>query len=247
MNSRLLGCETDNTASHPRGTESSVTVMWGLQVVHNTRLLCLQLLLHDVCGWLMPYSLCLKCFCATTCQFRSYEWVQMQWQHHPFFSDLCPSTLISCSVSFGTDGNPQPTDELSKCSTNILRWFIGSYIFWGGPDSSVGIATRHGLDGPGIQSQWGRDFPHLLIQTGPGAHPASCTMGTGSFPGVKSGRGVTLTPHPLLVPWSWKSRAIPLLPVWAVRPVQSLSACTRVHFTLSSSLSLSVGRVAQSV
>jgi len=30
-------------------------------------------------------------------------------------------------------------------------------------------------------------------------------MGTGSFPGVKSGRGVTLTHHPLLVPWSWKS------------------------------------------
>ena len=28
------------------------------------------------------------------------------------------------------------------------------------------------------------------------------------------------------------SRAIPLLPLWAVRPEQSLSACTRVHFTL---------------
>jgi hypothetical protein len=55
-------------------------------------------------------------------------------------------------------------------------------------------------------------------------------MGTGSFPGVKSGRGVNLTPHPLLVPWSLKSRAIPLLPLWSVRPVQSLSACTRVHF-----------------
>ena len=27
------------------------------------------------------------------------------------------------------------------------------------------------------------------------------------------------------------SRAIPLLPLWAVLPVQSLSACTRVHFT----------------
>jgi len=27
-------------------------------------------------------------------------------------------------------------------------------------------------------------------------------MGTGSFPGVKNGRGVTLTSHPLLVPWS---------------------------------------------
>jgi hypothetical protein len=31
---------------------------------------------------------------------------------------------------------------------------------------------------------------------------ASCTMGTGSFPGVKSGWGMTLTPHPLLLPWS---------------------------------------------
>jgi len=29
-------------------------------------------------------------------------------------------------------------------------------------------------------------------------------MDTGSFPGVKSGRGVTLTPHPLLVPGSKK-------------------------------------------
>ena len=50
------------------------------------------------------------------------------------------------------------------------------------------------------------------VQTGPGAHPASCTIGTGSFPGVRSGRGVTLTPHPLLVPWSRKGRAIPLPP-----------------------------------
>jgi hypothetical protein len=38
------------------------------------------------------------------------------------------------------------------------------------------------------------------VQSGPGAHPASCTMGNGSFPGVESGRGLTLTPHPLLVP-----------------------------------------------
>ena len=40
------------------------------------------------------------------------------------------------------------------------------------------------------------------VQTGPEAHPASCTMGTGSFPGVRCGRDVTLTPHPLLVPRS---------------------------------------------
>ena len=29
-----------------------------------------------------------------------------------------------------------------------------------GRDSSVGIATRYGLDGPGIESRWARDFPH---------------------------------------------------------------------------------------
>jgi len=28
---------------------------------------------------------------------------------------------------------------------------------------------------------------------------------TGSFPGIKCGRGVLLTTHPLLVPRSWKS------------------------------------------
>jgi hypothetical protein len=102
----------------------------------------------------------------------------------------------------------------------------------GGPCSVVGIATRYGLDGPGIDSRWGARFP-APVQIGPGAHSATCTTGTGSFPGVKSGRGVTLTPHPLLVLRSWKSRAIPLLPLWTVRPVQSLSTCTRVTFTLT--------------
>ena len=29
-----------------------------------------------------------------------------------------------------------------------------------GRDSSVGIVTRYGLDCPGIESRWGRDFSH---------------------------------------------------------------------------------------
>jgi hypothetical protein len=56
-----------------------------------------------------------------------------------------------------------------------------------GRDSSVGIATRYGLDGPGIESRWGARFT-APVQTGSGAHSASCTMGTGSFPGVKRPR-----------------------------------------------------------
>ena len=69
-------------------------------------------------------------------------------------------------------------------------------------DSSVGIATRHGLDGSMIESPWGggQDFPHSF--PGPGAHPASCRMGTRSLTGLGggSGQGVALTTHPHLVP-----------------------------------------------
>ena len=56
---------------------------------------------------------------------------------------------------------------------------------YGGRDCSFGIATRYGLDGPGIESRWGAKF-FALVQTGPGAHPASYTMGTGSFPGLNA-------------------------------------------------------------
>ena len=53
------------------------------------------------------------------------------------------------------------------------------------------------------------------IQTGPRAQPASGILGTQSFPGVKYGRGVLLTTHPLLGPWSRKSWAITLPTLWA--------------------------------
>ena len=49
--------------------------------------------------------------------------------------------------------------------------------------SSVGIVTELRAGRSGIESRWGRDFPP--VQTGPGAYPAPCKMGTGSFPGVK--------------------------------------------------------------
>jgi len=70
-----------------------------------------------------------------------------------------------------------------------------------GPGSVVGIATAYGLDGPGIESRWGARFS-APVQTDPEAHPASCTMGTGSFPGGRCCLGMTLTSHPLLVPRS---------------------------------------------
>jgi hypothetical protein len=69
----------------------------------------------------------------------------------------------------------------------LLSWIevfvcvITENVGW---DSSVGIATRYELDGPGIESRWRARFS-APVQTGPGAYPASCTMCTGSFPEVK--------------------------------------------------------------
>jgi hypothetical protein len=64
-----------------------------------------------------------------------------------------------------------------------------------GPGSSSRYRDwlRAGRSGDRIPVE-ARFFAH--VQTGPGAHPASCTTGTGSFPGVKRpGRGAD-HPHP---------------------------------------------------
>jgi len=47
----------------------------------------------------------------------------------------------------------------------FCRWlsmtFVMTVLCFCGPGSSVGIATGYGPDGPGIESRWGLDFPHL--------------------------------------------------------------------------------------
>jgi hypothetical protein len=96
-------------------------------------------------------------------------------------------------------------------------------------------ATDYGLGGPGIESRWGRDFPP--VQTGPRACTASCTTGTGSFPGGKGrpGRAADHLPPSsadVLEEYSYTST-----PLWATtEPVMGLLYLYRNNNTRSDSL-----------
>ena len=45
-----------------------------------------------------------------------------------------------------------PKADMDGCEKSLFHW-----------DNSIDIATRYGLDGPGIISRWERDFPPLEI------------------------------------------------------------------------------------
>ena len=76
-----------------------------------------------------------------------------------------------------------------------MVWDSSSFVC---RDGAVGIATRYGLDGTGdrIPLRGVEARFSAPVQTGPEAHPASCTTGTWSFLGVKRlGGGFDHPPH----------------------------------------------------
>jgi len=101
---------------------------------------------------------------------------------------------LVCTESQGINFNPfNNTRCISfKCG------FMTSLHFNRSRGSSVGIETRYAFGRSGNRIPvWAR--LSLPVQTGTGAHPASYTMGTGSFPGVKRPwRGVDH--QPLIAP-----------------------------------------------
>jgi hypothetical protein len=129
---------------------------------------------------------------------------------------------VLCAVNVLTR---QSTEFVSECISGEEA-ILFMYLTYRSRDSSVGIATRYGLDGPRIESRWGARFS-ASVQTCRGAHPAFYTMGKGSLSQGYSGRGVALITHPHLAPRLRKCRAIPLLPLWA------FVACYRVTFTFT--------------
>ena len=67
-----------------------------------------------------------------------------------------------------------------------------------GWEGSLGIATRYGLGGLGIESWWGRDFPHPSRPAlGPKQPTIQRVLGLSRG---QSSQGVALTTHPHLAP-----------------------------------------------
>ena len=72
--------------------------------------------------------------------------------------------------------------EASREWRNYIMRDFGTYV---GRDSSVGIAADYGLDALGIESQRGRDFPHLPRPSLWPTHPP-VLWPPGHFPGSKA-------------------------------------------------------------
>jgi hypothetical protein len=60
---------------------------------------------------------------------------------------------LQCSEKNATCPYPDPY-QANPNSRTLLRYIL-MYR-----DRAVGTASRYWLDGPGIESWWGRDFPH---------------------------------------------------------------------------------------
>jgi hypothetical protein len=97
---------------------------------------------------------------------------------------------------------------ISKENKGVLLSYHTVHRFWEGRDNSVTIVNGYGLDGPGIESRWERDFSQTSIPALGSTQPPVQWV-----PGLSrrySGWGVVLTTYPLLVARSRKSTAIPL-------------------------------------
>jgi hypothetical protein len=83
-------------------------------------------------------------------------------------------------------------------SWNIRVYIYGIYVIIymnvGRVTQSVCIATGYGLDGPGIDSRWGRDFPHLPDR--PWGPPSLLYNGYRVFPGGRKRPGRDANPSP---------------------------------------------------
>ena len=150
---------------------------------------------------------------------------------------ICSVVLELLHAYRCTDGTTLPGRQLRTCLTvDVENWLLDNGLIktrslseaWSGYRSRYSYWLRHGRSVDRIPVGTRFSAP---VQTGPGGPPSLLYNAYRVFPGGKERPGRDADPSPLLMPWSRNSSAIPLLPLWAVRAVQSLCACTGVHFT----------------
>jgi hypothetical protein len=99
--------------------------------------------------------------------------------------------VLGSGTHYASRGPHAALIELSRGSPTdyiIIYYYSRSRV------SSVSIVSDYGLDdrAVGVRFPAGAKYfsSNFCVQTGSGAHPASCTMGTGGpFPGGKSAAG----------------------------------------------------------
>jgi hypothetical protein len=109
--------------------------------------------------------------------------------------------------------------NLILTAVDTIQWRITKW------DGSVGIATRYGLNGPGVESRCGRDFPHPFK---PPLRPTQPPIQWYRvFPGGKAA-------------WSWRwlptsSRATvkERVELYLCLPLWTFVACSKVNFTFT--------------
>jgi hypothetical protein len=105
----------------------------------------------------------------------------------------------------------------------LLIWYNKNYNTYC-PSQWAGIATCYGLDSPGIESRWGRNFPHLSRPTwGP---PSFLYNGYRVFPGGQATGAWGWPPTP-------SSAKVKERVVLYLTHHWSLVACSRVNFTFN--------------
>ena len=75
---------------------------------------------------------------------------------------ICQGHVTTYHFNVNTTARENHKMEISTdCERRSLHLIAPVLAAQCGPGSVVGIAIGYGLDGPGIESRWGRDFPHL--------------------------------------------------------------------------------------
>jgi hypothetical protein len=96
------------------------------------------------------------------------------------------------NIYFGVQGHCFAYQNFKiTCTIKVCNVLLFLYMVDMERGSSVSIVSDYGLDDRGSIPDRAEDFSSsLCVQTGSGAHPACCTMGTrGSFPGGKARPG----------------------------------------------------------